>query len=156
MQRDTTQPRLRGARAADTEAPDSPLGLRLLGALLCLGVAAIHIIDQGGFPGTKDPGYVQVLYYALEFGGVLTAVALLAPRYRVRWMLALSVAVGPIVGYILSRGPGLPNYTDDVGNWGETLGVIALAVETALLLTAMTALGVIRRRERSYRHVMES
>ena len=156
MRRDANKPTGRQPRAADHEPADSPITLRVLGALLCLGIAAIHIIDQGGMPGTKEPGYVQVLYYALEAGGVLTAAALLAPRYRARWLLALSVAVGPIVGYLLSRGPGLPNYTDDVGNWGETLGVIALAVEAALLITAMTALGVSRRRVRKYRHVTES
>jgi hypothetical protein len=38
-----------------------------------------------------------------------------------------------VLGYVLSRGPGLPNYTDDIRNWAEPLGVASLAVETALL-----------------------
>jgi hypothetical protein len=114
-------------------------------------VTAIHIVDQGGLPGSKTPGYVQGLYYALELGGVLTAAALLASRGRNRWALALSIAIGPIVGYVLSRGPGLPNYTDDVGNWTEPLGVISLVVEGSLLLVAATALGFSVHRERVYR-----
>ena len=152
------------ARSARTHGPaaaprkrDAPLALSLLAAALCLGVTAIHIVDQGGLPGDKTPGYVQGLYYALELGGVLTAFALLGSRVRTRWALALSIAIGPIVGYVLSRGPGLPNYTDDVGNWTEPLGVISLVVEGALLVTAATALGLSLRRERVYRrHVTES
>jgi hypothetical protein len=147
------------ARPAAAEVPkrDAPLALSLLAAALCLGVTAVHIVDQGGLPGSKTPGYVQGLYYALEIGGVMTAAALLASRGRNRWALALSVAIGPIVGYVLSRGPGLPNYTDDVGNWTEPLGVISLVVEGTLLVTAATALGWTVRRERAYRrHVTES
>ena len=137
-------------------AAEGPLRLAVLAALLCVAVAAVHAIDQHGFPGNKTSGYVQGLYYALEAGGVLTAAVLLAPRVRIRWLLALSVAVGPIIGYVLSRGPGLPNYTDDVGNWGEPLGVISLVVESALLATTVTALGLARRRVRSYGHVTQT
>ncbi|MBV9058242.1 MAG: hypothetical protein JO296_14600 [Pseudonocardiales bacterium] len=44
-------------------------------------------------------------------------------------MLSLGVAAGPILGYVLSRGPGAPGYTDDIGNWAEPLGVLSLIVE---------------------------
>ena len=122
------------------------LVLRALGVLGCLAVAAIHVIDQGGLPGTKDPQYVQIMYYALEAAGVAAAVLLLTRLARVGWSLALGVAVGPIVGYVLSRGPGLPNYTDDVGNWTEPLGVLSLAVEGVLLIVTVAALLTGRRR----------
>jgi hypothetical protein len=134
----------------------APPTLRLLGAALCLGVTAVHIVDQGGLPGTKTPDYVQGLYYTLELGGVLTAAALLASRVPSRWLLAVAMAGGPIVGYVLSRGPGLPNYSDEIGNWGEPLGVVSLVVESALLLTAATALGLARRRGQRYRQVTQS
>jgi hypothetical protein len=146
-------------RAPDSTGPsvaDSPFKLRILGALLCIAVAAIHVIDQGGMPGTQTPGYVQGLYYALEAGGALTGLVLLVPWFPVRWVLALSVAVGPMAGYILSRGPGLPDYTDDIGNWAQPLGVISLIVETALLITAVTALELRRRRLSVYRRVTQS
>jgi hypothetical protein len=157
MQQEARSARTHAPPAAAARKRDAPLALSLLAAALCLGVTAIHIVDQGGLPGDKAPGYVQVLYYALELGGVLTAAALLGSRMRTRWALALSVAIGPIVGYVLSRGPGLPDYTDDVGNWTEPLGVISLVVEGALLVTAATALGLSVRRERVYRrHVTES
>ena len=112
----------------------------MLGVIGCLAVAAIHVIDQGGLPGTKDPQYVQMMYYALEAAGVVAAALLLARQARSGWVLALGVAVGPIVGYVLSRGPGLPNYTDDVGNWTEPLGVVSLVVEGGLFILAAAAL----------------
>ncbi|HEY3690048.1 MAG TPA: hypothetical protein VGL46_07060 [Pseudonocardiaceae bacterium] len=112
----------------------------MVGVVGCLAVAAIHVIDQGGVPGTKGPEYVQLLYYALEVAGVLVAALLLTKHARVGWLLSLGVAAGPIVGYVLSRGPGLPNYTDDIGNWGEPLGVVSLVVEGILLILALVSL----------------
>ncbi|MDQ2881708.1 MAG: hypothetical protein M3Y48_10875 [Actinomycetota bacterium] len=106
----------------------------------CLAVAAIHVLDQGGMPGTKGPDYVQVMYYALEVAGVVAAVLLLTNKARVGWLLSLGVAAGPIVGYVLSRGPGMPGYTDDIGNWAEPLGVVSLVVESILLILAAASL----------------
>jgi hypothetical protein len=109
---------------------------RLAGAVLCLTVAAIHVLDQGGFPGSKSPAYVAYGYYALELIGVVAAVLLIAGAIRVGWFLAVGVAAGPFIGYVLSRGPGLPGYTDDIGNWTEPLGLAALAVEALLFALA--------------------
>lgn len=115
--------------------------LRVLGAALALGIAYIHVKDQGGIPGDKGPGYIALGYWMLEIVGVGTAVALLLSSGRTAakaWLLSIGVALGPICGYVLSRGPGLPNYTDDKGVWTEQLGVIALVVESALLVLAAT------------------
>lgn len=123
--------------------------LRAVGALGCLAIAAIHIIDQGGVPGAKDPEYVQILYYLLEVAGVLAAGLLLTNFAKRGWILSLGVAAGPILGYVLSRGPGLPDYRDDIGNWAEPLGVLSLVVEGILLaITAATILGTSRQAQR--------
>jgi hypothetical protein len=123
--------------------------LRAVGALGCLAIAAIHIIDQGGVPGAKDPEYVQILYYLLEVAGVLAAGLLLTNFAKRGWILSLGVAAGPIFGYVLSRGPGLPDYRDDIGNWAEPLGVLSLVVEGILLvITAATILGTSRQAQR--------
>ena len=130
-------------RSATTRRAEHHLASRLLGAALALGVAYIHVKDQGGFPGDKAPGYVGVGYWLLEIAGLVAAVALLAGagRHTVKaWALSFAVAVGPLVGYVLSRGPGLPNYTDDKGNWTEPLGVASLVVEGLLLVLAATLL----------------
>jgi hypothetical protein len=126
---------------------------RVLGAALALGVAYIHVKDQGGFPGDKAPRYVGIGYYALEAAGLVAAILLVAGpgRHTVKaWLLSIGVAVGPIVGFVLSRGPGLPNYTDDKGNWTETIGVVSLIVEGTLLLLAA---GLVARATRSARRI---
>ncbi|HEV7829687.1 MAG TPA: hypothetical protein VGP04_12720 [Pseudonocardiaceae bacterium] len=107
-------------------------------------MAVIHIVDQGGLPGSKGPEYIQCLYYALEGAGVVAA-ALLLPDTERGWFLSLGVAASPVLGYLLSRGPGLPDYSDDIGNWAEPLGVISLVVEGVLLVVAARALTVSRR-----------
>jgi hypothetical protein len=57
---------------------------------------------------------------------------------RLSWFVTIGVGAGPMIGYILSRGPGLPDYTDDMGNWGEPLGVFSLIAETILIVLAVT------------------
>lgn len=134
--------------ASSTKGAEHHLVSRVLGASLALGVAYIHVKDQGGFPGDKAPAYVGVGYYILELVGLLTAVVLLvgAGRHTAKaWLLAAGVAFMPLVGYVLSRGPGLPDYTDDKGNWTETLGVVSLAVEATLLLLAVALVARARR-----------
>lgn len=122
---------------------------RLAAAVLCLTVAWIHVKDQGGFPGSKDPTYVGIGYYMLEAAGLLCALLLLVPRLprpELLWTAVSGVAIGPLLGFVLSRGPGLPDYTDDKGNWTETLGLEALAVEGALLLLSAAVLVSLLRR----------
>lgn len=118
----------------------APLALSASAAVLSVGVAVIHVIDQGGFPGSKDPSYLGLGYYLLEVSAVIVAALLLLPRTRASiatWTLAVGVGLGPVAGYCLSRGPGLPNYTDDIGNWTETLGVISLVIEVLLIVVAI-------------------
>ena len=132
-----------------TTPPGQHRATRLVAAVLALAVAYVHVKDQGGFPGSKDPGYIGLGYYLLELGGLLAAVALLvgAGRHTLKlWALTLGVAVGPIVGFTLSRGPGLPDYSDDRGNWTEPLALAGVAVELALLALTVTVLLRTRRR----------
>ena len=119
------------------------LAARLLGAVLAVTISLVHISDQGGLTALKDPAYVGYGYYLLEFGGLVVAALLLfAPAHRqvASWALAVGVAVGPLVGFVLSRGPGLPNYTDDRGNWTEPVALFAIAAEILLLVLTASVL----------------
>ena len=123
-------------------------GLRLAGiagAVLALAVSAVHGLDQGGPTAMKDPAYLGYGYWVLELAGLVCAVLLLA-RSRSGWLLAIGVAAGPLLGIIVSRSVGLPDATDDIGNWTEPLGVLAVVVETALLLLAVAVLARVRTR----------
>jgi hypothetical protein len=132
-------------RRSQAPPPAVPWGTVWLRGWLASWGVAVHVLDQGGVPGSKGPDYVQLLYYVLEVAGVVVAALLLANLARVGWLLSLGVAAGPIVGYVLSRGPGLPDYTDDIGHWTEPLGLISLVVETILLILAAVSLLRFRR-----------
>ncbi len=137
--------------ATTTDLADGVLP-RAAAAVLALAVSALHVVDQGGLTVLKDPAYVGQGYRLLELGGLLAAVLLLVAPARRRvsgWLLALGVAVGPLVGFVLSRGPGLPGYTDDKGNWTETLALQAMTVEVLLLGLAVAALAALGRRGRA-------
>ena len=126
------------------------LAARVAASVLAVLVTVIHVSDQGGLTALKEPTYVGQGYRLLELAGAVVAVLLLLAPARHRflgWLLALGVAAGPIVGFVLSRGPGLPSYVDDKGNWTELLGLQALTVE-ALLLT-LAAVVTLTRRARS-------
>jgi len=131
-----------------TDVPDRRLDrfLRVLAASVCLGVTYVHLDDQGFLAFSKTPTYMQVLYVVLEVAAVATAVALLVRPLRIVWLAAVGLGVGPIVGYVLSRGPGLPRYSDDRGNWTEPLGLVSLAVEVALLVVSLIGLALVQRR----------
>lgn len=123
----------------DEQTDTSNVAARFVGALLCVQVAIIHIIDQGGIPGSKTPSYVGVGYWILEIIAIVTAIALIYNRsVRLSWFVAIGVGLGPMIGYILSRGPGLPDYKDDMGNWGEPIGVFSLIAEAILIVLAVT------------------
>jgi hypothetical protein len=122
--------------------PRSTVGLPDPGfaAALCLTVAVIHLEDQNWFAFAKEPSYVLAGYLVLEILGLLTAWRLLTDPRRSGWLFALGVGIGPFVGYLLSRGPGLPDYTSDKGAWGEPIGVVSLVVEGLLILISLIAL----------------
>ena len=127
------------------------LAARLTGAALALGVAYIHVKDQGGFPGDKAPRYVGIGYYLLEAAALVVALGLIAGmgRHTVKaWALTVGVALGPLIGFVWSRSIGMPDYTDDKGNWTEPIGVASLIVEGLLLLLAAVVLARSRRQRR--------
>jgi hypothetical protein len=131
-------------RAAVARAVPARLGwtLRFAGAALSFGVYWIHVQDQGGFPG-NNTGWMRPGYYALEVAAVLVAIALMIANGRLlrrAWLLAAGVALGPMVGYILTRSTGLPGDMDDKGNWTQPLGLLSLAVEGVLLVLALLML----------------
>lgn len=138
----TTTPGTGPARPQSTAARS----MAVIGAALAVTVAVIHVLDQGGLTGLKDPTYLGYGYWALELTALVCAGLLLTRARSTGWLIALGVAAGPLVGIVISRSVGLPDATDDIGNWAEPLGVAAMLTEAALLALAVTALTATRRR----------
>ena len=115
---------------------------RLTGAALMLGVAYIHWLDLPG--KMAEVPYLGYMYFALIALSVLAA-ALLFVRPRVGWTLGGALALATFIAYCLNRTVGLPYALDDIGNWGEPLGVASLFVEGAMVVLSAVMLGWQRR-----------
>jgi hypothetical protein len=110
-------------------------GLAIVGLA---GIALIHLLDAPGqFEGTP---YLGWMYVALIVGCILVGGALVRSSDPRAWTAAGGLALSVIVGYTLSRTTGLPGSTDDIGNWGEQLGMASLFVEGAVVGVSAFAL----------------
>jgi hypothetical protein len=128
-----------GSYAERTSTPGNRVA-NAVGALLAVAASVIHVADQGGLTALKDPAYLGYGYWMLELAGVVCAVLLFTGARSISWVLAIGVAAGPLVGITISRSIGLPAATDDIGNWFEPLGMLAMAVEAVLLVLALAVL----------------
>jgi hypothetical protein len=125
----------------------SPLALRSTAALLALGVAVVHVADQGGITSFNSPAWLGWSFRLIEVGGVLTALVLLLPwSGRLGWAAGVLVGLGPFLGYLATRSIGLPGDPGDVGDWGYWVGTVSLIIEAALIVLSVGALMAQRRR----------
>ena len=98
---------------------------RTLAIVGLAGVALIHLLDAPG-KFTETP-YLGWMYVALIAGCLVVAGALVRTSDRRAWAAAAALPAGAIIGYVLTRTTGLPQATDDIGNWGEPLGIASPA-----------------------------
>ena len=140
--------RNRGA-ARGLAAPDATICL--VGAMLALGVASVHVADQGGVTALTSPDWIGWGYRLIEVGGVLSALILLlsplAPRSLAwaGWAAGALLGAGPFVAYLLSRSVGVPGDPGDIGHWGYWVGTVSLFIEAALVVLSVRMLLALRR-----------
>jgi hypothetical protein len=129
-------PSIRATRSTVTPGPISEASARILAALGVAGIAIIHILDAADtYQSTR---WLFWFYIALIVAAVPVACLLLQWSSSRVWLLAAGLALGPFVGYLLSRSTGLPGDTGDIGNWLETLGMMSLFVEGCVIALAVT------------------
>lgn len=142
-----------GARAV--AVPE--MAVRLVGALLAVGIAAVHVADQGGVTAFTSPDWIGWGYRLIEVGALLSAVVLLAPRPDwlrpawlqgawVGWAASVLLGTGPFLAYVASRSIGVPGDPGDVGNWGYWVGTVSLIIEAALVVLSVGMLRSLRQR----------
>src|SRR5216683_7499945 len=81
------------------------------------GFALIHLLD---LPDTMSgTPYIGWMYIGLIVSAIGLAGALVRTSDTRVWLAASGLVVSVIVAYILSRTTGLPQSSDDIGNWGH-------------------------------------
>lgn len=113
----------------------------LLAATLLAAVGVVHLVD--GPQSVSDMLYVGVLELALVATVVPLAVLLCTRPLPAFWHAAGALCTLALAVFIVSRTIGLPGSTDDIGNWGQTLGLINIGTELAVI--ALAAYAVLRR-----------
>jgi hypothetical protein len=115
--------------------------LRPVAIVGLLAIALIHLLDLQSI-------MEEAVYMGADFIGLIIACVFLAGLLAMRddrivWLACGGLATAVIVGFVVSRTVGLPNFTDDIGNWGEPLAVAALFAEVSVV--AFAALSLRRR-----------
>ncbi|MFC8501762.1 multicopper oxidase domain-containing protein [Pedococcus sp. NPDC057267] len=102
-----------------------------------LVAAAAHVpITEDHF---HEAPYIGISFVALELVGVLLAVLLWLRESRRVYAYAAMVGGLAVAAYVASRWMGLPQIRDDVGNWAEPLGLVALTAEATLMVGGIAA-----------------
>lgn len=123
-------------RAADPiQAVASVSRWQVVAAAGAIGEAVAHtpVIEAH----LTEAPYMGVGFVLLAMAGFVIGTLILMAATELVWKAAALVASLALLGYVLSRAAGLPQIHDDIGNWQDPLGVVAVVCEAALLLTAV-------------------
>jgi len=127
-------------------SPDPSLGRELVARAVAIvglaGIALIHLLDSIG--KFQETPYMGWMYGGLMLSCLAVAAALVRANSREAWLAAIALPATAIVGFVLTRTVGLPQATEDIGNWSEPLGLAALFVEGAVIAVAGYALVALR------------
>ncbi len=142
---DSSTARLVRPRVGPVRADGPPdIAVRLVGALLAIGVSVAHVADAGSIGTLVSPDWIGWGYRLIEAGGVATAVVLLLPWLPgsawLGWAASVLLGVAPFIAYVASRTVGVPGDPGDVGNWGYWLGTLSLIVEAAIAVLGVSML----------------
>lgn len=120
---------------------------RLAAVAALAAIAVVHVVD--GLASLSDVAYVGGLELSLSAACVLLIGVLLVHATPLTWKATGALMAVAAMTFLASRTVGLPDATDDVGNWGPSSGIASLAVEVVLVLMAARAGVRFGRRPRS-------
>jgi hypothetical protein len=112
--------------------------LRWVAALTLVVAGAVHI------PVTpehlEEAPYIGYLFIALTVVCFVLALMIAVADTTAVWAVSGVVTALAVGAYLLSRSVALPQIGDDVGNWLEPLGVVAIVFEGLTVGLAVAAL----------------
>jgi hypothetical protein len=125
----------------------SKLRLRWLTAVCLAVIAGVHIAIAPEH--LHEAPYAGVLFLVLAAATLAAAGLVLTTDHPLVWIGTAGLSLSALVAYLVSRSVGLPSLSDDIGDWLNPLGVVAVVSETAVVLIA----GYVQLGGRRYRIV---
>jgi hypothetical protein len=117
----------------------SPLHLPLRWA-----IAVLSVISAAAHLPVLSEHLAEVPYIGVEFIVLIVAcllIAIAAPAWDTAALYAVAAITCALAvsAYVMSRAVTLPGLADDVGDWFEPLGVVAILAESATVVVAISA-----------------
>jgi hypothetical protein len=104
---------------------------RAVGIVGLAGIALIHLL--GADSKYRVTRYIFLLYIVLMASTLTAAAVLLRVDSRLPWSLAVVATAATLTAYVLSRTTGLPQASQDIGSWSDSIGLASLFVEGCTL-----------------------
>lgn len=120
----------------------SPWRVVAAAAAIVEAVAHIPVTEEH----LKEAPYIGIAFVLVTAAGFILAQLLLTADTRAVWLSTAVVSTLALAAFILSRTVGLPQIADDIGDWSDPLGIVAIVSEAIMLVTAIVHLGTHRTR----------
>jgi len=116
-----------------------------LRSLLRWPLAGLSVISAAAHLPVLSDHFHEVPYIGVEFIVLIAAcvlIAIAAPAWDTTALYAVAAFTCglAVAAYIATRAVRLPGLADDVGDWFEPLGVVAVLAESATVLVAIYVL----------------
>jgi hypothetical protein len=82
----------------------------------------------------REAPYAGALFIVLSAAALAAAILLVGTNHELAWLGAGALSSSALLAYFLSRSIGLPDLSDDVGDWLNPLGLAAVGCEAAAAL----------------------
>lgn len=103
------------------------IGLLVVAAVAHVPMTARHL---------DEAPYMGVLFVMFTAAALLLAGALAYWRSEIGYVAAAALCAAAVGAYVATRLVAFPMLGDDVGAWGEPLGVLCVATESAVVVLA--------------------
>jgi hypothetical protein len=103
-----------------------------------VAIALIHVLQlPAAFAAI---GYLGALFIAAIVACLGLAAVMTRTSDDRAWTASGGLAALILLGYVISRTIGLPGFTDDIGEWSETLGLASMVAEGFVVFVAGSVL----------------
>lgn len=114
----------------------SPLRWGVAIAAVTAAVAHVPVIPDH----LHEAPYMGTLFVLLTIACLAVAAAVLISDVPLVYVAAATICGLAVLGYAATRTVAFPQLADDVGNWLEPLGVLAICSETVVIGLSLAAL----------------